>query len=90
MIIEIRVVSVKGAMFTGQYPTLPSRAEVKVDIDKQNQTEISKVLLNDVIDGVLVWPRIGAKLGFTRSVIVDGRRVGFVTFTTLRSNILRD
>ncbi len=89
MSVEVKVVSVKGFKFTGLYPSLPSRDDVKTNIDEQQLDGIGKVLLKDVVDGVKVWPRTIARLGISRPVFTDGRRIGDVSFTPTRNNILR-
>ena len=88
MSVEVKVVSVKGFQFTGVYLALPSREDVKSDIDGQTMDAAGKAALKTVVDGVLFWPRLGAALGFTRQVIVDGRKIGTISFTVAGNNKL--
>jgi hypothetical protein len=75
--------------FTGLYNSMPTRDDVKVDIDKQTLPLDGKTSLKNVVDNVRLWPK---NLPVSRVAVVrdkTGRKLGTVTFELTRKQVLR-
>lgn len=87
---SVKVEALSQGTFTGIYNLVPTRNEVKIDIDAQTKLSLdARSALKTIVDQVRIWP---TRFSMRRIETVrdsNGRKIGRVTFAATRKNILK-